>query len=186
MKYSGLIALIIIILISIFSILVGIFGDWFWFASIGYESVFITILGTSIWMGLLFFLGFVVFSFLNIRIAKRVSMKKSKGKAHKQKSAGSVFYIFATIIGLFVGMVFSNWEVLMKFLNPSSFGVMDPVFGLDIGFYVFTLPFYGLMLSYLAAIIIPTMILTWGAHIYYSMPSRPSRSTDDMGIDDHE
>jgi uncharacterized membrane protein (UPF0182 family) len=173
MKYGGIIIFILIILFSAFSALLGIFGDWFWFASVGYESVFLTILVTSIWMGLLFFLGFIAFSFLNLKIAKRLSVGKSK----KKKPSGTVFYVAAVVIGIFVGIIFSSWEVLMKFLNPSAFGVVDPVFGIDIGFYVFTLPFYGLILSYLAAVLIPTIILTWAAHMYYS--STPKTHTDE-------
>ncbi len=170
MRYGSIIVLVIIILLGLFSALLGIFGEWFWFASLGYESVFLTMLCTSIGLGVLFGLGFLAFSLVNLKVARRIALKKSRRK----KSGGVVFYIIAAFIALFVGVGFSSWEVFLKFMNPTSFGVLDPVFGLDIGFYAFTLPFYGMILTYLAMLIVPTMLLVWGAHIYYSLPSRPT------------
>ncbi|MCK4497121.1 MAG: UPF0182 family protein [Candidatus Aenigmarchaeota archaeon] len=178
MRYGSIIVLVIIILLGLFSALLGIFGEWFWFASLGYESVFLTMLCTSIGLGVLFGLGFLAFSLVNLKVARRIALKKSRRK----KSGGVVFYIIAAFIALFVGVGFSSWEVFLKFMNPTSFGVLDPVFGLDIGFYAFTLPFYGMILTYLAMLIVPTMLLVWGAHIYYSLPSRLT----DMGIEMEE
>lgn len=40
------------------------------------------------------------------------------------------------------------WETFLKFRNGSSFHLTDPVFGRDISFYVFSLPFYGVLLRY--------------------------------------
>ena len=41
------------------------------------------------------------------------------------------------------------WERIQLFLHGGSFGVKDPQFGMDLGFYAFDLPFYRLVLSYL-------------------------------------
>ncbi|MGA1873801.1 MAG: UPF0182 family protein [Thermoplasmatota archaeon] len=35
-----------------------------------------------------------------------------------------------------------NWEIVLRFLNGQSFGIADPIFHREIGFYVFDLPFY--------------------------------------------
>ncbi len=38
---------------------------------------------------------------------------------------------------------------MQLFLHGGSFGIADPQFGIDLGFYAFDLPFYRLVLSYL-------------------------------------
>lgn len=171
MKHGGLIALVIIIILSTFSSILELFGDWFWFSVMGYDSVFLTIIMTSLGLGLLFGLGFLVFSYINLKVAKRLSHVKSK----KKKSGGMVFYAIAAIMSFFIGMEFSNWEVFLKFMNPTSFGVADPVFGMDVGFYVFTLPFFGAIFTYVIASVILTMLLVLGAHAYYTLPSHAGK-----------
>ncbi|PRC58072.1 hypothetical protein C6A85_30345, partial [Mycobacterium sp. ITM-2017-0098] len=43
----------------------------------------------------------------------------------------------------------SYWQQVQLYLHGGSFGVADPQFGIDLGFYAFDLPFYRLVLSYL-------------------------------------
>jgi len=54
--------------------------------------------------------------------------------------------LFAAL-SLFMAFLFNfsasnDWVILQKFLHPTWFGIVDPVFQLDVGFYVFKLPFY--------------------------------------------
>ena len=49
-------------------------------------------------------------------------------------------------IGLFIGFAqTNNWDVFLKWLNAAPFGRSDPLFGKDLGFYVFELPVYELL-----------------------------------------
>ena len=43
----------------------------------------------------------------------------------------------------------SYWVRIQLFLHGGDFGISDPQFGMDLGFYAFELPFYRLVLSYL-------------------------------------
>ena len=49
-------------------------------------------------------------------------------------------------------------------LNATPFGIADPVFGRDIGYYVFTLPGIGAMLGYLTAVTVISMLLSVPLH----------------------
>ena len=52
-------------------------------------------------------------------------------------------------IGVLAGIVAqSYWTRIQLFLHGGSFGITDPQFGMDLGFYAFDLPFYRLVLSY--------------------------------------
>jgi len=66
------------------------------------------------------------------------------------------------LVAFFMGLsAVTQWQVVLKALNATSFGVSDPVFGLDVGFYVFNFPlqkfvqgftFSALLLSLLASV----------------------------------
>jgi len=46
---------------------------------------------------------------------------------------------------IFAMSVSSQWDTYLRFRYGGSFGVADPLFGIDLGFYVFRLPFYELV-----------------------------------------
>ena len=54
------------------------------------------------------------------------------------------------LIGLITGFVAQTyWDRVQLFIHGGSFGIADPQFGKDLGFYAFDLPFYRLVLGYL-------------------------------------
>ncbi len=119
------------------SSLISIYTDWVWFGSIGYLSVFSRILFYRVGV---FLLGTVlVFGliYLNLRYVKRYL---------GEGEFDFVLVIGALIFSLFVGLGFSgNWREIILFLNQQPFSVSDPVFGYNVGFYVFSLPFFSLL-----------------------------------------
>ncbi len=74
----------------------------------------------------------------------------------------SLALIFALIGAMITPNIFLEKTIL--FVNNSQFGIADPIFGLDIGFYMFQGPLIGLILYYLLAIIIGLTIYT---AVYY-------------------
>ena len=59
-----------------------------------------------------------------------------------------VFFIDFAIVVLslvFALSVSGQWDTFLRFRYGGSFGIADPLFGVDLGFYVFRLPFYELM-----------------------------------------
>src|SRR5699024_2629461 len=58
------------------------------------------------------------------------------------------------LIGIFAGVSTSNqWETALLWWNGESFGETDPEFGIDIGFFVFTLPWLKFVVFYLMAVV---------------------------------
>ncbi len=72
----------------------------------------------------------------------------------------------ALIISLVTSIVVSNLflEKTILFMNSAWFGIPDPIYGLDIGFYVFKAPLIGALLYYLLTLVI---LLTVYTVIYY-------------------
>jgi uncharacterized membrane protein (UPF0182 family) len=48
---------------------------------------------------------------------------------------------------LFAVSFYARWDTYLRFRYGGSVGVADPLFGVDVGFYLFHLPFYELLQS---------------------------------------
>ena len=59
----------------------------------------------------------------------------------------------------------SHWQDWLLFRNSESFGVDDPQFGVDVGFYVFELPFLSFAIDWLFAALVIVLLLTMAAHL---------------------
>lgn len=71
-------------------------------------------------------------------------------------------------IGLLAGIVAqSYWARIQLFLHGGDFGVRDPQFGRDLGFYAFELPFYRLMLSYMLVSVFLAFVANLVAHYIF-------------------
>ncbi len=153
-----------VLLFFLFFPVINLYGDLLWFVSIGYSSVFWTILSTSVLLGLTTGALFFLVMLINIRIAK---------KSFKKKKKSNILIILISVFTLIIAVAFSSgWQTFLKFINSSLFGINDPVFNNDIGFYVFNLPFYNYVLTYLFVLVIFSIIFTLMSYIFYSFGKR--------------
>lgn len=71
-------------------------------------------------------------------------------------------------LGLFAGSAAAQqWETVLLWLNRTSFGATDPEFGMDIGFFVFTLPFLRFVLGFLTAVVVLAALAGAATHYLY-------------------
>ena len=59
----------------------------------------------------------------------------------------------------------AQWETFRLWLGRVSFGISDPQFGQDVGFYVFSLPVDELLLTWMTDILLLTLVLTALVHL---------------------
>src|SRR5690606_20269307 len=60
-----------------------------------------------------------------------------------------VFIAVPAVLGLFAGTAAAaQWQTVLLFLNRQPFGEVDPHFGIDVGFFVFSLPFWQMLVSF--------------------------------------
>ncbi|HWC29483.1 MAG TPA: UPF0182 family protein, partial [Dehalococcoidia bacterium] len=132
----------------------SIYVDWLWFDGVGYRSVYSKVITTQAWL----FVGgvaiFLVYFGANAYYAAR-PLLRTPGPGLDDAESASLrrVYLLTLIAGsIFLALIFgtiaaTHWDVVLVYLNGQSFGVEDPQFGQDIGFYVFDLPalrfFYG-------------------------------------------
>jgi uncharacterized protein len=57
------------------------------------------------------------------------------------------------------GLALGGWNTIQLFMHRVPFGQSDPVFGKDISFYLFELPFYRLIQSYAISLLFVTLVL---------------------------
>jgi len=158
---------VVLALIAIASVGKGIYAEWLWFGTLGFQSVYTKILGTRV---LLFVVAFLVFAALfagNIILASRLSPRGKASDAAqpllpflKRVSKAAVIAV-TTFFSLMFGLAAQvSWETVLRFTNGQPFGSTDPVFFRDVGFYVFTLPFLSFVRSWLLTAIIFSLIAT--------------------------
>jgi len=128
-------------------------ADWLWYRDIGFERVFLTKIIAQWALGLAAGIGGFVILYVNGRIALRGVPRKNLhirdasvwAQAGPQELAERVaawVILPATLlIGLFLALASGGkWRELAQFFYRTPFGVADPIFGRDVGYYVFTIP----------------------------------------------
>ncbi|HZQ30560.1 MAG TPA: UPF0182 family protein [Mycobacterium sp.] len=154
------IALAVVALLLVGPRVVDSYVDWLWFGELGYRSVYTTVLVTRIVVfivaGLL--VGSIVYTGLALAYRTRPVFVPANGPndpvARYRTAVMTRLRLFGigipAIIGVIAGFVGqSYWTRIQLFLHGGDFGIKDPQFGKDLGFYAFDLPFYRLLLSYL-------------------------------------
>ena len=164
---------------AVFAAFVGLrllsvlYTDYLWFSSLGFHDVFIIIIRTKTLALFAFGSVFALICGFSIVAARRYG-QPTRIMALEVIIDGDVptppdhslrqRYAWIGIVALlsfFMGVAgTSAWSVVLKYINPTSFDLTDPIFGRDISFYVFSLPLYNFLQGWLISAIIVTGIAT--------------------------
>ena len=169
----GILGVIVFVLVSA----AGIYTDWLWFRQLNFEVVFFTqIVGQIV----AFLIGFALMSviiavgLISAWKSRPVYLKMPEAspfQAYQQliENLRRVIMIgLPILIGVFGGLLASRqWETAALWLNGSPFGVTDPQFGLDVGFFVFDLPFYSFAVGFISGGIFLAALINAGVHLIY-------------------
>ncbi len=180
---------LIIIAVVIFGSLLltgtNLYLDLLWFRDLGVSQVFwtqhLTMLGMR--FGALLFL--FVFIFINLLFTKRYILSfpnlalrerlMASGFMHYLTPRRLTFYfiaIAAVLAYLFSSYAGNFWMEALRYFNHVPFAVADPVFGADIGFYIFQLPFQRFLYSFLMMTAVLTLIIVGVIYIMLNPPSQ--------------
>ncbi len=171
---------VLIVLYSIASIAKGIYADWLWFGNVegelgqDYLSVFRLRIVTRIW---LFFAGagvFLLFFGANVAIAVRSAYPSGGDTAllaggREPAAARRLVLVVGVAAALFIAVIFGSqaagqWDNILLFMNSEPFGVEDPQFGKDIGFYVFQLPALNFIVGWSLGVAVLTVLVVVGIY----------------------
>jgi uncharacterized protein len=173
LKWIGIAAGLLIAYI-VLNILKSIYVDLLWFDSVFYGSVFRTVLT---WQVVLFLVGAVISAGIigvNIAVARRFAPRGMEESFIEEVDVDSIRRIVTILLiagTLFMAVIFGSvaggsWETILAWRNAVEFGVQDPQFDRDISFYIFALPAYQLIQSWLLGIVIVSAL---GAGAVYAL-----------------
>jgi uncharacterized protein len=175
LKIIAIIAIPVIIL----SISSSWIFEWLWLNELGYSQIFWTLRGTQITLIIAAFLVAALYFIPNFRYLagqlKNVNLSGSPLQG-SNINLGSDFANkrikqFFTLGGLVMALIFAlsfyiRWDESLKFISGVEFGEADPLFGRDIGFYMFQLPFWEVIQGSLVSISFLTLAILTLAYIF--------------------
>ncbi|MBP1684484.1 MAG: hypothetical protein H6Q33_627 [Deltaproteobacteria bacterium] len=176
-------ALLLLVVIG-FSTLTGLVVDWLWFDTLGFRTVFVTTWEAKLWVGVigigvsaawLLGNGLLAASALvpqprRLRVVSRDHIHIEGLPELLELSPAdlpwrAITVTVAAVLSLFVGIAQAgHWEIFLKWLHAVPFGRTDPLFGRDLGFYVFSLPAYGAVRDWMFSLVFLAFILSAGVH----------------------
>src|SRR3990170_4092677 len=162
---SLILAVVAIALLTTASQLLGLYVDWLWFREVQFTSVFVTVLGTQVLVGAVTGAAFFLILYANVLLARRLAPRDVLVVAEDALGLPSPEVLepllrrlalpggvpLAVIAG---GRGAGRWELVLKALNPTPFGIRDPLFDQDVAFYVFRLPLWNSLYGWLMGVLV--------------------------------
>ena len=158
--------------------LAGYYIDWLWFESVGFTSVWSTVLFTRIQLFLIVGILTAALLSVNIYIAYKrrplyvpMNIEVSGVERLRAQIEPVRRWVFLGITAAVVyfagtsGMIF--WREWLQFRNSTDFGVTDPQFNLDISFFAFKLPMYQALIGWGISTLVLAALASAFVHYMY-------------------
>ena len=154
--------------------LAEILTDWDWFRQVGYEVVFTRRLLARLGLGAGVGVAAFLFLYANLRFAQRgivpdpivVRLADAARGADVSRLLQRLSLPVALVLALpMAGAAAGGWLTVLGFVHRTPFDVADPIFGRDVGYYVFTLPLVSTGLSLLLGLATLSLLLAVGLYV---------------------
>ena len=163
-----------------------ILTDVWWFDSVGFRSVFVKELSTKavIFAVAALVTGGAVASSLVIAFRTRplyVPVTPAQQVLEQYRQAIEPLrrigvLVVPIVLGLLAGSgSMGAWSTYLLWRNRSDFGVKDPQFNMDVGFFVFTLPWLNFVVSFVTVVLVLAFIAAAFTHYLYGGLQLPGR-----------
>jgi uncharacterized membrane protein (UPF0182 family) len=196
-KTKGLTILLVVIVLVIvfFSNIAEYLIDYQWFSELGYQEVFFKKLITQLQFFIpilvaLFFLFYLYLNSINAHSIKYSGVILSSGE---KKIRTRIFLLVSLGLSFVFSLIFvlDIWYDFLIFINKTSFGLSDPIFGRDIGYFIFSLPFLNKLYNNLLVVVFVFVAITLLFNAYsffttkaphedFNMNTRPAGNRKDM------
>jgi uncharacterized membrane protein (UPF0182 family) len=161
---NGIVAIVVLLLAALV-VIPDLLQKWLWMRQLNYEDIFWTLLSVKLGMTCVAFIGAFLFLWINIVQAARSGFALAELDAAKNPGSlektpvieiggirisrrlwtRAVTLTAAVVAALFAFSLQRQWDTYLRFRYGGSVGIFDPIFGVDLGFYLFRLPFYELL-----------------------------------------
>ena len=158
---------IIVVIGALFLSLINFIANFLWFREMGYLDVFFKQLVTQLTVGVPTFVIVAVLvqlylTHLRKGYFKQIASDEATDMKGLKRMTAVLSILFA--VGATFFAVTNLWFEILKFANSTGFNIQDPLFHLDISFYIFRLDFLTQLNELLIGVIIGFVALTL---IYY-------------------
>ena len=146
--------------------------DWWWYEELGHAGVFVRLLAWpwAVRLAAGFLLALLLYG--NLRITQ-AALARAMFRFQGQVPGFLSWRVMRRLVlgaSIVLGLaaaeaVAQHWLVVARYWQRTSFGVDDPLFGLDVGYYVFELPFYRLVLGSLTGVLALAALLVLGVYL---------------------
>ena len=174
--------------------------DWLWFSAVGYPDVFWTILGAKVALFLAVFAASAILLWLNGSLAYRLAERQRHlpavvspwGSTGDQTLTALLARLSqrlpwrslvtggALVLAALVALgETGNWDVALRFIRQAPYGQSDPLYGKDIGFYLFSLPAYVALKNWMLLTLVLSALVAgavYWAHGDLTLEKRPPAS----------
>jgi hypothetical protein len=172
-----------VVLIALLAVISGWLQKWLWMRQVGYSGVFWTLwsLRWELFCGA--FVVALLYLWINLRHAARNGATFRSGNLTSEPTVAeklgiqisppvlklAMAAIAAAAALLFAAIFYAQWDTYLRFRYGGSFGLSDPLFGVDVGFYLFRLPFYELLQISLSALTLLTLLVVLVLYAYFGL-----------------
>ena len=158
-----LFGVLVVAVVVLLTVGVDMYTDWLWFGSVGLAAVYGTVLSHQVVLfvaaAALFLALYLPSALLARRLAHgfeqlsppdedvlwayiaRVGARMGDHSAYSQIVYGGILLLGALLAVIMGSVASGQWPILARFWEQVPFGTSDPIFGKDVAFFVFTLPF---------------------------------------------
>ncbi|WP_454138428.1 UPF0182 family membrane protein [Microbacterium paulum] len=167
-KAIAITLVVIAVIVVGFFIFASLYADWLWFDQLGFTGVLWTQWTARVIMFLVGFAAMAVPVFAAIQLAYRlrpVYARLSSQLDHYQEVVEPLrrlaMWGIPVFFGFFAGFAAAaQWETVWLWANGVDTGTTDPQFQMDVGFYLFSLPFLSAALGFASAVILVCLGVT--------------------------
>lgn len=153
----------------------NLYTNYLWFRSIGFTMVWRSMEATKLELGAVFSGVMFAFTWVSLWVVDRIAPRalfmapETEVVSRYQASLGrhrfAVRSVAAVIVGLAVGSgATAQWQHWLLYMNGGSFGLKDPQFHRDVGYFVFKLPFLSFLVDWAELAIVVLFVLSVVAH----------------------
>jgi uncharacterized membrane protein (UPF0182 family) len=175
---AGIALFILLLVIISFRQAIGLYVDWLWFDEVGYTQVFTSTLSYKFILAIL--AGAFLFALIYINV--RAAAKPPRGVRFLDSdnvielpsldlidpALKRLLLPGALLLGLFAAPQAARaWESFLLFFNSVPFARADPLFGLDLSFFVFKLPALSALYTWFITTLGLALVATAAVYLLY-------------------
>src|SRR5690606_1117768 len=161
-----------VVLVAAVFVSANFLTEYWWFDALGQAAVFWRLFAWPWGVRLAGTVLFASFIYLNLRLTQPAVARAVF--RFQERVPSFVSGAFVRRASLVVSVVFGflasealaqQWPVIARFAHREPFGIADPLFGRDVGFYMFELPFWRMLHGSAAGVVVLTAVFVLAVYI---------------------